>query len=370
MPRLTRPALFGLSTSTRRTNRAATLSARTLTTLGVNATRALAGPGAAGIVGDVIKEVRRYRRGGAAKILESVAIQALGGVGQAIAWLLGGRRGPTPQATPSEVAAARNLIETAQPTSPVAEAPVPIRPGRGIDVEPTPSPSTGRGRGGRGGLGDTGRGVSAPGGDGGEGSPPGGGSGGPAGDPGQPEPGRTGIQMFRVTNSSNVHSYGYDITTATLYVRYLSANLDGSKVKFKRNDAGGLQHVSVGKGAFRGRSSKPGPMYAYFGVPNRVFRAMQGAISKGKFVWDALRVRGSIWRHQYAYKLVAAGVAHIGKDSAGRADSIMYVPRRASRKGFVRRELGVASGQTIQSNMSRTISRRRLEMRRMRQIGF
>jgi len=176
--------------------------------------------------------------------------------------------------------------------------------------------------------------------------------------------------MFRVTNSSNVHSYGYDLASTTLYVRYLSANLDAKKVKFKRNDAGGLQHVSVGRGAFRGRSSKPGPMYAYFGVPSRVFKSMQAAVSKGKFVWDALRVRGSIWRHQYSYKLVAAGVAHIGKDSAGRADSILYVPRRASRKGFVRRELGVASGQTIQSNMSRTISRRRLEMRRMRQIGF
>lgn len=387
MPRLTRPATFA---TTRRANRPPAISARTqnqilgaatrtLTGLGISATRSIAGPAAAEFVSDIVAEVRKYRRGGSSAILQSLAIQSLGGIGKAIAWLLGGgasRGRSAPSTTAAEMAAARQIVEVAR-----AEAPIPVLPRRGDRFEPTPDPSTGRGRGG--GRGDTGRGRVGGGlgepGDTGRGGPPSGtGRGGPpsggeSGEPGFPMPNDDGgIQMFRVVNSTNVHSYGYDVNTATLYVRYLGQNLDRSKITLKRRAGKGgspLEHVRVGKGASLGRSATPGPMYAYFGVPERVFAAMRVAVSKGKFVWDALRVRGSIWRHQYTYRLVAAGHSFIGRNAQGRGEFINYVPRQASRKGFRRRILGMPDGREIQSNMSRTIGRKTLERQRLRRIG-
>ena len=71
--------------------------------------------------------------------------------------------------------------------------------------------------------------------------------------------------------SSNVHSFRYDIDTSTLYVRYLQA----------------------AKGASPGSREK-GPLYGYSNVPPNVFLAMMQAPSKGAFVWDNLRIRGTV----------------------------------------------------------------------------
>lgn len=97
--------------------------------------------------------------------------------------------------------------------------------------------------------------------------------------------------------SSNVHSIGYDFNwdnpmQGTLKVRFLQ----GPK-----------------------ESKKAGPLYFYMNVHPDVFQAFQDAVSKGKFVWDRLRIRGTVTGHQYQYKL--AGI------TGG------YVPRQAKKYG-------------------------------------
>lgn len=82
--------------------------------------------------------------------------------------------------------------------------------------------------------------------------------------------------------SSNVHSFGFQMnlrnpTKSLLLVRYLQGPA-GSKSK--------------------------GPLYGYADVHPRVFRNMTIANSKGIFVWDELRIRGSIAGSQYRYSLL------------------------------------------------------------------
>lgn len=102
--------------------------------------------------------------------------------------------------------------------------------------------------------------------------------------------------MERV-QSSNVHSIGYEITgpgIGTLFVRFLD-NQNGKRVG-------------------------EGPLYGYRGVPISVWRAFQSANSKGTFVWDHLRVRGTVHGHQYPYWL----------SDTGESD---YIPRKATEIG-------------------------------------
>lgn len=83
--------------------------------------------------------------------------------------------------------------------------------------------------------------------------------------------------------SSNVHSFGFQMnlrnpTKSMLLVRYLQGP-SGHKTE--------------------------GPMYGYADVHPRVFRSMTIANSKGIFVWDELRIRGSIAGSQYRYSLLS-----------------------------------------------------------------
>jgi hypothetical protein len=105
--------------------------------------------------------------------------------------------------------------------------------------------------------------------------------------------------------SSNVYAISYALNPADpeksiLYVRYLQAD-------------GGYN------GGPASKTKVPGPTYGYKGVHPDIFRSFQKAISKGIFVWDNLRVRGTIYGHQYTYFL-----ARIAQ---------MYMPRRAVREG-------------------------------------
>jgi len=104
-------------------------------------------------------------------------------------------------------------------------------------------------------------------------------------------------EMIPVT-SSNVHSIGFiwnpdNPTRGTLRVRFLKK--------------------------LRGGGTKPGASYNYEGVHPDVFAAFQVAASKGEFVWDELRVRGTVSGHQYSYDLA-------GTDDGG------YIPRQAGLK--------------------------------------
>jgi len=110
--------------------------------------------------------------------------------------------------------------------------------------------------------------------------------------------------------SSNVHSIGYDWNEAapsqgTLKVRYLEKH--GRKT----------------------RTRAAGPLYLYHKVHPEVFMAFQQAASKGKFVWDRLRIRGTVSGTRFHYELQDTG-------------STNYIPRKAARFGrneyFIRRQ--------------------------------
>ena len=132
-------------------------------------------------------------------------------------------------------------------------------------------------------------------------------------------------EMIEVA-SSNVHSIGYiwneqNPHEGTLQVRFLQA-------------------IPGRRGATR-----PGPLYYYHRVNPQLFEAFQRAQSKGVFVWDKLRIRGTVSGHRYHYEL--KGI------SGG------YMPRQAVRYGgneyFVRRQKTVrmrdGSRKTIQSQL-------------------
>jgi len=98
-------------------------------------------------------------------------------------------------------------------------------------------------------------------------------------------------EMVRTPHSSNVYSFGYDAESGSLFIRFKAPPRGG-----KRPDA-------------------PGPLYQYFHVPLDVFLALLHADSKGKAVWDLIRIRGTVSGHRYDYTL--AGI--VGG----------YVPRKA-----------------------------------------
>lgn len=121
------------------------------------------------------------------------------------------------------------------------------------------------------------------------------------------------VEWVMVTRSSNVHSFAYEWNPESrqpgnLLVRFLGGD--------SKHRAG------------------PGALYRYHDVPRSVFVAMKMASSKGGFVWDELRIRGTVAGHQYAYDLAGTGPGG-------------YIPRqavvgfrgRASRGGFAKRKL-------------------------------
>lgn len=103
--------------------------------------------------------------------------------------------------------------------------------------------------------------------------------------------------------SSNVHSIGYDYDAQTLYVRYL-------------------------------RDGAMGSLYGYSHVQLEKFLALESAPSKGIWMWDNVRIRGTWSGHRHDYRLVAI------RDN--------YVPRKATyvgggREKFIPRTVRVQS---------------------------
>lgn len=81
------------------------------------------------------------------------------------------------------------------------------------------------------------------------------------------------------------------------------------------------------------RPNGPGPMYAYFDVPWRKYKAFAAAAtnhSAGGAVWEYLRVRGSKWDHRFPYRLVGGVQVPAGG---------VYVPRKVTQWGLRRRTL-------------------------------
>lgn len=103
------------------------------------------------------------------------------------------------------------------------------------------------------------------------------------------------VTMIRV-KSSNVHSIGFREEAkehGTLFIRFL--------------------------GQVGNRRAGAGALYEYFDVPLSLWKAFESASSKGKFVWDEIRVRGTVSGHRYSYELAGTGPRG-------------YIPRRASLK--------------------------------------
>lgn len=121
-----------------------------------------------------------------------------------------------------------------------------------------------------------------------------------------------GIQMIRVL-SSNVYSIGYNATTQVLAVRYKAPTI-------------------ANNGKISGRTDSPGPIYHYFGVEDELWRSFMTAPSKGQWIWDNLRERGTIHGHQFDYKLVGATASREGVRKT-------YVPRKATPRGLKERSL-------------------------------
>lgn len=96
--------------------------------------------------------------------------------------------------------------------------------------------------------------------------------------------------------SSNVHSYSWE--------KQGNEGQGNMIVRYKNKEGGS------------------GPVYRYIGTPRSVYEGMEAAPSKGGFVWDRLRVRGSKVAHQYPFSLAGTGATD-------------YIPRAASlRRGF------------------------------------
>lgn len=105
--------------------------------------------------------------------------------------------------------------------------------------------------------------------------------------PTSPEPARPLVEGMILVKSSNVHSIGFEWNPAG---DHLPGNL--------------LVRFLAGMGSHR---AGPGPLYRYRDVPREVFVRFKLAASKGGYVWDELRIRGSIIAHQYDYDLAGTG---------------------------------------------------------------
>jgi hypothetical protein len=105
--------------------------------------------------------------------------------------------------------------------------------------------------------------------------------------------------MIPTPESSNVYSYSYDIDTSTLYVRFQS-------------------HMVYGTA---------GSLYSYSNVPPELFLKMYSAPSKGTFIWDNIRIRGTVTGHRYDYSLVAVRQNYVPRKATMTSKGEMLMPR-------------------------------------------
>jgi len=127
---------------------------------------------------------------------------------------------------------------------------------------------------------------------------------------------------MQMANSSNVHSFSYDLDARTLYVRFLGSGHGGRR---------------VGKGS----------LYAYYNVQPNIFEAfLKPGARAGKLVWEQLRDgdkpagEHSTHSHFYNYRLVG-----VEND---------YVPRKAMFGGFAKRTILTSRNRELSSSSNRS----------------
>lgn len=157
------------------------------------------------------------------------------------------------------------------------------------------------------------------------------------------------IPMELVSGSSNVYAIGYQADTQTMRVQYLGTALSMAAIKGTGHRGKGRAKGKLGK-TVTGKRGGPGPVYDYFNVPPRVFARVQRASSKGKAIWSNLRIRGTVYGHQYDYQLAAASVADVINAAGRRVAKITYVPRKAVGPGqFKGRDIRQGVGRQAQN---------------------
>lgn len=126
-------------------------------------------------------------------------------------------------------------------------------------------------------------------------------------------------EEIETPESSNVFSFAFDADVGQLYVTYKAAG------PLTNERSGPTQRSPSG---YRKRPHVRGPTYAYGGagrpIPDSLYRALKSDHSKGEFIWEHLRVRGSIHGHRYPYMLTSGELR----------DGSIYVPRKATARGF------------------------------------
>ncbi len=105
-------------------------------------------------------------------------------------------------------------------------------------------------------------------------------------------------RMIQTPESTNVYAYSYDVDSWTLYVRFRS-----------------------------GETGAAGSLYSYSHVTPAKFLLMYAAPSKGTFIWDHLRIRGTISGHQHDYQLVAVRNNYVPRKATMTGKGEMLVPR-------------------------------------------
>lgn len=123
-------------------------------------------------------------------------------------------------------------------------------------------------------------------------------------------------EMVNAPDSSNVYSFMYDIDKRVLYIRF-----DAPKTKLKPD-------------------KRPGPLYTYGNFPPQMFLRMISAGSKGGFVWDNIRIRGTVSGHRYNYQLAAVREGYVPRKATMTADGEWFIKRTVNtinRKGVRKR---------------------------------
>lgn len=147
-------------------------------------------------------------------------------------------------------------------------------------------------------------------------------------------PGGLYVPMELVAGSSNVYAIGYTEDTLTMRVEYLAASVSVESLRGRGHSGPNRVRGALHKTVLRARHG-PGPLYDYHGVPPEVFISIHNSASKGTAIWDELRVRGTVYGHQFDYELVAASKSLVLSQAAfgfgppRRVGTVTYVPRKA-----------------------------------------
>jgi len=131
--------------------------------------------------------------------------------------------------------------------------------------------------------------------------------------------------MVPAPNSSNVHSFGYDNDSKYLYVRYLAPD-PGNPGQKSRN---------------------PGPLYRYGEVTPEMFLSLYKASSKGGWVWDYLRERGSVAGYKKPYQLVGIVGGYVPRHATFKPAGADYA---TAGEYYVPRQVAGAGGRFISSS--------------------